>query len=60
MQSPKLYVMGTDIDDTIILSPDYAHEIRNDPRLSFTQSNRKVNLLSFAFLKTFYADIKIQ
>lgn len=51
MQSPKLYVMGTDIDDTIILSPDYAHEIRNDPRLSFTQSNRKVNLLSFAFLK---------
>lgn len=34
--------MDTDIDRTVLLSPEYANEIRSDPRLDFTKHNAKV------------------
>lgn len=54
MQSPKAYVMDTDISRNVVLSPEYANEIRSDPRLSFGKSIAKVGGLAFICEKSPY------
>ncbi|EEA24836.1 cytochrome P450 monooxygenase, putative [Talaromyces marneffei ATCC 18224] len=40
-QSPKGYIMDTDMARTVLLSPEYANEVRSDPRLNFRKHNAK-------------------
>jgi hypothetical protein len=34
--------MDTDMARTVLLSPEYANEVRSDPRLNFRKHNSKV------------------